>query len=195
MRRRAVLIGVLALLLAWVFVPVAAQAQLAGTHPVVTHPRTPAGLAFRHVLMPDDTHEALSFAWRDGSGISLPGKEALPGLATALMLEGPKGSTRSAMVEDLRDLQAGMALSAGTNFTTGSLSSPHAKFMAAAEILARMLADPALPEDKLVEAQRIRAVASRQGAENAETLALWLLQRLTFGDGPYWRAGGVEPAI
>jgi zinc protease len=182
-------------LLALVLIAFASSASAQADPVVVTQQRTPSGLTFRHVHMPDDTHQAIGFAWKDGSAVSLPGKEALPGLATALMMEGPKGSTRSAMIEDLRDLQAAVGLSAGASFTLGALSAPRARFAAAGQIMARVLADPALPEDKLIEAQRNRATASQQGAQNAETLALWLFQRLIAGDGPYWRSLGADPAI
>ncbi len=172
-----------------------AFATAALAQPVVTEQRTPSGLSFRYVHMPDDTHQAISFAWQDGTAVSVPGKEALPGLATALMLEGPKGLSRSAMLEDLRDLQAAMGLNAGANFAHGALSAPRAKFGVAAQMLARVLADPALPDARLAETQRSRAIASQQAAQDAETLAQWLFQRLIVGDSAYWRLWGTDPAI
>ncbi len=111
------------------------------------------------------------------------------------MMQGPRGSTRSAMLEDLRDLQAGMGLRAGTRFTVGALSAPPAKFAAAAQILARVLADPALPEDKLRQFQRNLVLTSRQAEHNTETLGLRLFQRLVFGDSPYWRFIGGDPSV
>ena len=109
------------------------QAASALAQPVATRQTTPGGLSFKHVHMPEDTHQALGFAWKDGTAIALPGKEALAALAPALMMEGPKGSTRSAMIEDLRDLQASMALSASVNFAQGNVIAPVAKFAQAAE--------------------------------------------------------------
>jgi zinc protease len=170
------------------------QAASALAQPVATRQTTPGGLSFKHVHMPEDTHQALGFAWKYGTAIALPGKEALAALAPALMMEGPKGSTRSAMIEDLRDLQASMALSASVNFAQGNVIAPVAKFAQAAEIMARVLADPALPEDALREAQRNRALASQQAAQNPETQAQRLLARLALGEGPYLRAMTAEPA-
>jgi zinc protease len=162
--------------------------------PVTTLQTTPAGLSFRHVHMPEDTHQVLGFAWRDGTSIALPGKEALATLAPALMMEGPKGSTRSAMIEDLRDLQASIALSASVSFAQGNIIAPAPKFAQAADIMARVLADPALPEDALREAQKNRALTSQQAPQNAETQSRQLLRRLLVGEGPYWRMAAPEPA-
>ena len=172
-----------------------ALAPAALAQPVVTEQRTPSGLTFRYVHMPDDTFQAISFAWWDGTAVAVPGKEALPALATALMMEGPKGLSRSAMLEDLRDLQAGMALNAAASYTHGALSAPRAKFSAAAQMLARVLADPELPEAKLAETQRNRVIGSQQGTQDAETLAQWLFQRLIVGDSAYWRLSGTDPTI
>jgi len=169
--------------------------QPAAAEPMVTRQTTPSGLVFRHAHMPNDSQQAIGFAWKDGTAIGLPGKEALAVLAPALMMEGPSGSTRSATLEDLRDLQAAMGLSAGSSFAQGSLSAPRAKFAAAAQILARVLADPALPEDKLRQAQRSLALSSQQAEQNAETLGLRLFQRLVLGNGPHWRLSGADPTI
>jgi zinc protease len=171
-----------------------AQAAPARAQLAINPEKSPGGLAFRSVLMRDETHQTLSFAWKDGTTISLPGKEALAGLAPALMLEGPQGLSRSAMIEDLRDLQASMSLSASTTFAQGSLTAPPAKFAAAAQMFARMLTDPALPEERLKDAQKNRALTSLQQAQNADTMAQWLLARHIFGEGPYWRVLGAVPS-
>ena len=84
----------------------ASQAQ------TVTRPTTPAGLVFRHIHMPEDHFQALFFAWKDGTATALPGMEALASLGTALIMEGPRGLDRSAMIEELRDLQATATLGA-----------------------------------------------------------------------------------
>jgi zinc protease len=166
---------------------VAAQAAYAQAQPTATRQTSPGGLSFRHVLMPEDTHESLLFAWKDGSALALPGKEALSALAPTLMLEGPKGSSRSALIEDVRDLQATVGLGAGVNYVQGNVVAPAAKFSKAAEIMARVLADPALPDAALREAQRNRALVSREAAQRPETQAQQLLGRLVLGDSPYLR--------
>ena len=144
-----------------------ALASSAVAQPAATRQATPGGLSFRYVHMPEDTHQALGFAWRDGSSIALPGKEALSALAPALMMEGPKGLSRSAMIEDLRDLQASIALSASVNFVQGNVLAPAAKFSEAAEMMARVLSDPSLPDGALRDAQRNRAAASQQAWQSA----------------------------
>ena len=151
---------------------------------VIRH-TTQAGLTFRYVHIPQEQSQALYFAWKDGSAVALPGKEALPSLATALIMEGPRGSSRSAMIEDLRDLHATIALSATVNVTQGHIVAPAEKFSETARMLARTLADPALPADALADMIKSRATSSRQTEANAETMAQRLLARLVIGRGPY----------
>ena len=133
----------------------ASQAQ------TVTRQTTPAGLAFRHVHMPEDHFQALFFAWKDGTATARPGMEALASLGTALMMEGPRGLDRSAMIEELRDLQATATLGATVSVIQGNLTAPPQKFAAAARLFARTLVDPALPADRLADMARNRATVSR----------------------------------
>lgn len=163
--------------------------------PAVTRQVSPAGLPFRHVHVPDDPHQAIAFAWKDGSAVTLPGKEALSMLGAALMMEGPKGTTASVMLEQMRDLQASGGLAGGVNYTQGHLSAPKAKFPDAVRLLARVLAEPALPEERLALMRKNRTAFSRQAGESAETLAQRLMSRLALGDGPYYRSLSTEPSI
>jgi zinc protease len=170
-----------------------AQAACAQAQVTASRETTPAGLSFRYVHMPEDTHQALGFAWPDGTSVTLPGKEGLAGLAPALMMEGPKGLSRNDMIEDLRDLQGSIGLSASLNFLRGNVIAPVAKFGQTAELMARILADPALPEDALRDAQRNRTLTSQQAGQNPETQARRLLVRLTLGEGPTWNVLSGEP--
>jgi zinc protease len=158
----------------------------------VTRQTTPNGLSFRHVLLPDEQTQALAFAWRDGS--ALAGKEALPSLAMALIMEGPRGMSRSAMFEELRDLQASASLGATLDIAQGTLAAPVAKFSTVVDLLARLLSDPALPADRLADIVRSRASARRQADANADVLARQLLLRLLAEDGPHRRQALGEPA-
>jgi predicted Zn-dependent peptidase len=162
---------------------------------IVTRQTTPAGLGFRHVHLPEENWQALSFAWKDGTATSLPGKEALPNLAMALIMEGPQGSSRSAMVEELRDLQASVMLGATMDIAQGTLVAPPAKLAGAARLLARTLTDPALSADSLADIARNRAMASRQGESSAEVLARRLLVHMVIEDGPHRRYAAGEAAM
>jgi zinc protease len=166
-----------------------------GRAQTVTRQTTPAGLAFRYVHMPGEQSQALYFAWRDGTAVAVPGKEAVPALATALIMEGPRGSSRSAMVEDLRDLRATLNLSATANLTQGHLIAPPEKFAEAARLFARTLGEPALVPERLADLVRSRAMAGRQVESNAEALAQRLLARLLIADGPHRRYTGGEPTM
>jgi zinc protease len=161
----------------------------------VTRHTTPAGLTFRHVEMPEESSQVLHFAWKDGTAVAAPGQEALPTLGTALIMEGPRGLSRSAMFEELRGLRATATLSAGVNVIQGSLAAPREKFADAARLLALTLAEPALSPDRLADVARDRAAVSRQSESNAETLAQRLLLRLVIAEGPYQRYAVSEPAM
>lgn len=161
----------------------------------VTRHTSPTGLAFRYVHMPDEHSQALYFAWKDGTAVALPGKEALPTLATALIMEGPRGVSRSAMIEDLRDLRATVNLGATASAVQGSIIAPRERFAEAVRLFARTLADPALSADRFADLVKSRAVGSSQAAGNAEALAQRLFARLTIGDGPYRRHAAGEPAM
>jgi zinc protease len=156
--------------------------------------RTPAGIAFRHLSVPD-THHALAFGWTDGYALTLAGKEGLVVLGPRLLLEGSRTVNESERVERLKDLQASLGLAGSAHATRGFLAAPKAKFAEAVELLADLLADPALPAAKLADARRSLAIASRQGQENAETLAGSLFARLTLPQGPLLRLSVADPAI
>jgi zinc protease len=166
-----------------------------GQAQTVTRETTPAGLVFRYVQMPEEHSQALYFAWRDSTAVTLPGKEALPRLGTALIMEGPRGSSRSAIIEDLRDLRATVNLSATVDRTQGHIIAPPEKLADAVHLLARTLADPALSPDRLADLARARAMASRQVEGNAEALGQRLLARLLIGDGPHRRHATGEPVM
>jgi zinc protease len=177
-------------------VAAALLAQGAASHAqTVTRQTTPAGAVFRHVHMPEDHFQSLLFAWRDGTATAIPGMEALASLGTALIMEGPRGLDRSAMVEELRDLQATATLGATVSVIQGNLTGPPQKFAAAARLFARALVDPALPADRLADMARNRAAVSRQADGNAETLAQRLLTRLVIADGPHRRSATADPAM
>jgi zinc protease len=159
-----------------------------------TDHRTPAGIVFRHLPLPQDTHQALAFGWTDGLALTLPGKEGLAVLAPRLMLEGSRTMGESDRIERLKDLQATLNLGGSAHFTRGLLAAPKVKFAEAAEVLADLLANPALPPEKLERAKRSLALSSRQNQENAETLANRLFMRLLLGEGPMLRLAVADPA-
>jgi zinc protease len=147
--------------------------------------RTPAGIAFHHLSSPGDTHHALAFAWVDGYALTLPGKEGLAVLAPRLLMEGgSRTMSESERIERLRDLQASIGFVGGPYHARGQLAAPKATFADTVGLLAELLADPALPADRLARAKRAAAAASRQSLENAEVLANRLYMRVTLGAGP-----------
>jgi zinc protease len=156
---------------------------------------SPSGLSFRHVQLPREKYQVITFAWKDGTSIARPGKEGLVSLATTLMMQGSKGLSRSEMDEDLKDLDAGFILNSTTNVTTGTIGAPPANFSKAAAILAGILTDPALPADALEQIKKTRATNAQQTAENADAIAGQLLARLIINAGPHQKYVLGEPSI
>ena len=189
---RAARLAIAALLIALALC-LSASALLA--QPAPSDHLTPAGIAFRHIALPQDTHHALAFGWTDGYALTLPGKEDLAVLGPRLMLEGSRSMDESNRIERLKDLQASLSLGGSAHFTRGALSAPKAKFAEAAEVVTDLLANPALPPDKLARAKRSLALSSRQNQENAETLANRLFMRLALGDGAHLRLAIADPAV
>ena len=148
---------------------------------------SPGGLRFRHVLVPEQPMQVIHFAWPDSRAMTFPGKEALAFLGPALVLEGPEGMSPSAMIEELRDLQAATSLSSSGWNTRGSISAPASKFTAAADLLRRTLMRPALSQARLRARQGNALARLRQELENPETIARRVLTRLTLGDSPQAR--------
>jgi zinc protease len=181
--------------IAAVFALLALCAGAAIAQPVVSEHRTPAGIPFRHAALPGDITHSLSFAWADGYGVTLPGKEGVAILGARLLMEG--GTTamnESARIERLKDLQTTLVLSGGAHFTRGALSAPKAKLGDAAALLAALLAEPALPADKLALIKRNLIAASRQQQTNPEAAASRLLLRLILGEGPLLGIYAADPS-
>src|SRR5262245_42128074 len=108
-------------------------ADLVSAQVVATDHRTPAGIVFRHLALPQATHHALAFGWTDGFVATLPGKEGLAVLASRLMLDGSRTMGESDRIERLKDLQATLNLAGSAHFTRGLLAAPKARFAEAAD--------------------------------------------------------------
>ena len=98
-----------------------------------------------------------------------------------------------ALREQLKDLQATLSLAGGAHFTRGGLTAPKARFAEAAGLLADLLANPALPADKLLLLKRNITATSRQAFASPETTAARLFVRLTLGNGALPRILSVDP--
>ena len=169
----------------------AAQAQA-----TASEHRTLAGIPFRHIDVPGDITHALSFAWADDYSQTRAGKEGVSVLGPRLMLEGGSSTmTESERIEQLKDLQATLSLGGSAHFTRGALTAPKAKLAEVAGLLADLLANPALPADKLALLKRNVAATARQAQANAEATATRLFVRLTLADGPLQRIYGADPAV
>jgi zinc protease len=154
--------------------------------PAVTVYKTPGGLTFRYTHLPAEANQVLYFAWKDGTAMRR-GKEGVPTLGTSLLAEGPKGMSASEFSEEFRDLGATWSVSEFTNHVSATLAAPPGKFGAAAALLGKIFTNPALPARKLSAFRKEKIAASRQSAEEAETLVKRLFWRVTLGDTPQMR--------
>lgn len=183
---KIVVFGLLALLAA----PTATLAQ-----PAMTDHTSPGGIAFRHGQMPRAQFQSLQFGWRNSYAVMLPGKTSIGSMGPAMIMNGPKGSTRGEFVEDGKDLAARFSLSAGTHFTLGTLTTPPDKFEAAIDLLARTLSEPALEPRRLDELRRAMLLGIKRAEANPQGMGGRTTAILTLPEGPLrnWMVG--NPAI
>jgi zinc protease len=171
------------------------QASAGSAQVTVTEHRSPAGIAFRHVDIPGEVMHALSFAWPEDYSRAPVGKEGVVALGPRMMMDGgSRSTTESERIELLKDLQASLALAGGAHFVRGAVTAPKAKFGEAAALLADLLANPALPADKLRLLKRNITATSRQALANPEATAARIFGQLTLGNGPLQRILSVDPA-
>ena len=156
---------------------------MAAAQPAPSDHRTPAGIAFRHFALAEDTYHALAFGWTDGYPLALADKAGVAVLGPRMMLEGSRTLGESARIERSKDLQASLGLAGSATSSAGhwrrrkpSLSRrrgclPSARRSGAAGRPARL-------------AKRTLALSSQQHQEDAEALASRLFTRLLLGPGP-----------
>jgi zinc protease len=161
------------------------QSASASAHPATITRKTPGGLVFRYAQLPEQTHQVVSFAWRDGTAIARPEWAVVSVLATDLLLEGPRGVSRSEYAEELEDLLATASFTGNAAHIRGRLSAPAEHFREAAKLLSRTIVDPALPEEKLADIRKRGVANNREASENPQTLANRLLMRVILGNSPH----------
>lgn len=184
--RKLLVVGLLALL--------AAQ-TVALAQPAMTDQTSPGGIAFRHGHAQRALFQSLQFGWRNSYAVMLPGKTSIGSMGPAMIMNGPKGSTRGEFVEDSKDLAARFSLSTGTHFTLGALTTPPDKFDAAIELFARTLSEPALEQKRLDDIRRNMLLSIKRAESNPQGMGGRATAILTLPEGPLrnWVVG--NPAI
>jgi zinc protease len=157
--------------------------------------RSPGGLEFHYIHLPQDQYQSLSFAWRDGSGFAMPGKEALPGIAPAMLIQGWKGTSFNEITEDLKDLNANLRLDGTSDIAYGQLVSAPKKFNEAAVILQKILANPAFPANKLEERLKLMHDNAVQGGKNPGSIAGRMLVRTIYASPGHYRYHAGEASL
>lgn len=159
----------------------------ASAGPDILREKTTGGFAYKRMPLPEAQTQVIQFLWRDGSPLTLPGKEALSTFAPMLMHEGPKGEKRGEINELLRDLQANFRFSVSAELATLTLSAPPAQMAPAADVLKRVLDTPAFSERRLEIFRRQRIAGTKQSLTDADTIAGQLRLRALLPDGPHRR--------
>ncbi len=167
-------------------------AEPCAAQPTVGDHVTPGGIAFRYAYMPRARTQSIQFGRRDGYVLARESGQGLSALGPNLVMQGPKGLTKSEFVEEVKDLRGQMYLSSTSHFTMGGVSAAPEKFEAAVELYARSLTDPALDGANLEELRRNQLTALRQAAADPAAMARHVGAYLFLPDGPLrqWRSGG-----
>lgn len=170
---------------------VAGMATHALAQPAITSHKTPGGIAFRHAHMPRAQMQAIQFGWKNGHALMLPGGGAISSLGAVLMLQGPRGMARGEFVEDTKDLQARMQLSASAQFTQGGIIAPPDKFDATVDLFARVLSEPALNPAHLDEIRQNSLLGHRRLTTTPTSIPARAAASLALAPGPLrtWALG------
>lgn len=191
MRGIEIVTRVLSLLFAFIFAaPTMAKA------PDRTEAKTPAGYSFRHIVVRADPHHMISIAFHDDWSVRQPeAKSGAFAFAGSLMMLGTKKIKQGDLFEDLADLRTRFSVSATSRQATIQLAGPPAKLSAAADIASKVLADPALPDDRLTRNIKTARIGYRQAQDRAEVLASQLLTHMIVDDRRRVDLGALKPDI
>lgn len=152
--------------------------------PAITNHTTPGGIAFRYAHMPRAQMQTIQFGWKNAYALMLPGGSAVSLLGTALMVQGPQGMVRGEFVEDTKDLQARMQLSASSHFTLGGVIAPPDKFEATVDLFARVLSEPALNPAHLDEIRQNDLLSHKRAVTTPTSIAGRAAATLMLQPGP-----------
>lgn len=173
-------VAVAALLLAAGLVPAQAQAP-------VVEGRSPGGIVFHHVVLPDTPLQSVAFGWKDGTALAGRLPEWTGSLGTRLMFSGAGGLREGALIEAWRDQLGSANLSQTMTHTVGIMTVPASKLAAAGDLLRASLVDPDLPQPALERLRKQMADSSRQGGASSGGQARRSAVLALFGDTPETR--------
>lgn len=150
----------------------------------VVEGRSPGGIVFHHVVLPDTPLQSVAFGWKDGTALAGRLPEWTGSLGTRLMFSGAGGLREGALVEAWRDQLGGANLSQTMTHTVGIMTVPASKLAAAGDLLRASLVDPDLPQPALERLRKQMADSSRQGGASSGGQARRSAVLALFGDTP-----------
>ncbi len=145
---------------------------------------TPGGLAFRYVQLPRGQTQAIQFGWKDGFAARQPNGKGIAVFGPALIMQGPKGASRTEFVEDVKDAQAQLYLASTPQHTIGGVFAPPDKFAAALNLMAKTLADPAMDAARLEDLRKAHLAAIAQAARQPILIANRVGAHFLWDEGP-----------
>ncbi len=156
---------------------------------------TPTGLKFFHLFQPEEKTQSMAFAWRDGTALSAPGKEAVVMIGTSLLREGTKQIEAGELEENLKDLQAGFAFGARNNYLTGYVQAPVANVSATFKALNEVLVTPRFADSNFRRLREQYVNSAKQSVENPQAIAARIYARIHTGEGQHFSfMSGSTPA-
>ena len=145
---------------------------------------TPGGLAFRYVQLPRGQTQSIQFGWKDGFAARQPNGKGIAVFGPALIMQGPKGVSRTEFMEDVKDAQAQLYLASTPQHTIGGVFAPPNKFDAALDLMAETLANPAMDAARLEDIRKVHLAAVAQAARQPLLIANRVGAHFLWEEGP-----------
>jgi zinc protease len=123
----------------------------------------------------------------------LPGKAGLANLTAELLTEGTKKRKASEISEEIDFIGASLGASAGSDYTTVSLSVLKKDVRKGFEIFSDVLLDPLFPEEEVVRIKELTKGSLRQSEEDPSFVAAKAFKKAVYGELPYGRLVAGSP--
>ncbi|WP_374304022.1 M16 family metallopeptidase [Ferrovibrio sp.] len=181
MRRRGILIGIMALLCGF------ALALPAFAGPRIERITTPLGIEVWLVREPSIPMLALQASWRGGASSDPAGLEGRAGLAMDLLTEGAGDLGPEAFQNALREKAISLDFSADRDYSSVSLRTLTRHRARAFELLKLAMTAPRFDDEPMARAKAQARVAYERSRANPNALAGERFAALAYGEHPYGR--------
>lgn len=155
----------------WLIGIAAAVAQ-----PAVTQETSPGGIPYQRAAMPGATAQSVQVYWREPRPKTTADRFWLTQLAGPTIAAGPVGTKRAEFTEKLKDLAVGFRVNVLADSVHLGVGGQPDTFAEGAGLVGAMLANPALPPERLENFRRESQKRLAQERENEQSLAgkVWM---------------------